>query len=83
MYLWIRLRAEKREQTYSVPSSEVVLLSIGHAQNLVLHHLPVDHYRSSEPQGLTQSAIYRMERTAEWMMSERCQRKLNQRCPVI
>lgn len=49
MDLWVHLRAEKGEQTYSVPLPEVVLLSIGHVQDLTLHHLPVDHYRSGEP----------------------------------
>lgn len=49
VYLWVHLRAEEREQTHSVPLSEVVPLSIGHVQDLVLHHLSSDHYCSSEP----------------------------------
>ncbi len=49
VYLWVHLRAEEGEQTHSVPPSEMVLLSIGHTQDLVLHHLSADHYRSGEP----------------------------------
>lgn len=45
VYLRIHLRAEEGEETHSVPSSQVVLLSVGHAQGLVLHHLSLDHYR--------------------------------------
>lgn len=70
VYLWVHLRAEEGEQTNSVPLSEVVLLSVGHVQRLVLHHFSGDHYCSGEPQGLAQNAICRAGRTGEWMISE-------------
>lgn len=69
MYMWIHLRAEEGKQTNLVPLSEVVALSTGREQDLVLHHLSADHYRSGEPKGLAQNAICRMETTAEWMVS--------------
>lgn len=67
--LWVHLRAEEGEQAHSVALSEVVVLPIGHAQDLVLYHLSADHDRGGESQGLAQNAICRLEKTAEWMMS--------------
>ena len=70
MDLWVHLRAEEGKQTHSVSPSEMVLLSIGHVQDLVLHHFSIDHDRRSEPEGLTQNAVCKMEKTAKWIMSE-------------
>lgn len=81
VYLWVHLRAEEGEKNHEVPPSEVVLLSAGHAQCLVLNHLSSDHYGSGESQGLTQNAICRRKCTAERVMSEGCRRELNQLRP--
>lgn len=83
VYLWVHLRAEEGEKNQYVPLPEVVLLSTGHAQYLVLNHLSSDHYGSGESQGLTQNAICRMKWASEWMMSEGCQCTLNQLWPQV
>lgn len=53
------MRAEEGEHTQPVPSSQVVLLAVGHTQNLVLNHISGDDGRGGESQGLTQNTICR------------------------
>lgn len=57
MYLWVHLGAEEGEQTDDVSLSQLVFLSTGHAQRLVLQHGPLYHHGRREPQRLAQSAI--------------------------
>lgn len=65
VYLWVHLWTEEGKQTHPVSLSEVVLLSISHVQDLVLHHFSIDHYRSGEPEGLIQNTVCRMEKTSK------------------
>lgn len=62
--LWVHLRAEEGKETHFVPSSDVVLLSVGHTQSLILHRFSIDHHGGGEPQGLVQNALCKMETTA-------------------
>lgn len=82
MNIWVHLRAEEWKQTHSIATSEVVLLSIGHPYDLVFNNFSTDHHCGGEPQGLTQNAICRAERTGKWMMSEGCHHLLNQQAPL-
>lgn len=47
--LRVHLRAEEGKEAHYVPSSEVALLTVGHAQVLILHHFSPDHHGGGEP----------------------------------